>query len=148
MGLITKTIIGLGLLGTGLAVGHYYGAQSKAVSLEQSISSIEQLPAVPRNVIGPQEISLDYVVSQSFTGLLFTDKQNSHQGFLYRAPLVARSGSRLLYMELDTPLSDSAKVQQLYGSVAGEKKDEKYEMGTGIVSLFRKVDQFIYEKTK
>jgi len=147
MGLITKTIVGLGLLGTGLAVGHYYGAQSKAVSSEQSISSIEQLP-VPRNVIGPQEITLDYVVSQSFTGLLLTDKQNSHQGFLYRAPLVARSGSRLLYMELDTPLSDSAKVQHLYGYAAGEKKDEKYEMGTGIVSLFRKVDQFIYEKTK
>lgn len=141
MGIIGKTIL------VGAAVGFgYYLANSHAEKAPRENATLEAKRG-GRSIAGPQDLSIDHVVSEKFDGLVFTNAATGERGFLVKTPSFDGS-SRFSYLPLEFDIPSPAEVTPLYQAPGMNGfRSEDYHAGSGIKSLFKKIDRFIYDQT-
>jgi|GEM_PF-5353997 len=76
--------------------------------IEQKYSTINS----PERVIGPKDISIDYLVSQpnNFRGFVFTDNNTAQKGVLAKVQVYGSLQQTFMYVALDKELTQTEKV--------------------------------------
>jgi len=138
MGIISKTILITGTFALGYCIAG--GCDSPKTQVKSNYIVTEPRPDTP--VVGSGEVSIDYVTSKNFDGLLFTNAATGEKGFLMRDQW--NGGKHWSYVNLEMELANPVKTVAVY---QGRTAQTSAESSEGLLTrLLRKAENFVHEQ--
>ncbi len=117
MGILSETIVFVagGAAGYALCYNIHTAKIDEKSTSSQDLTTIEQKYSTinsPERVIGPKDISIDYLVSQpnNFRGFIFTDNNTAQKSVLAKVQVYGSLQQTLMYVALDKELTPTQIV--------------------------------------